>query len=173
MKRFVALFIVPFLGIQLLGINSALGDIDAMADFILDLAGEVSWPEGSFNKKNEFVISVIGNSDLVAKLEKKDKSKSKYKFVIKNVGIDDEIENSHLVFLGITDLPELAKALKKLKTLPVLTVTNSSGFARYGVMIELLNKDDKVEYAINKMTARDAHIEISDKLIKKAIKTFG
>ncbi len=173
MKRFAALFIVPFLGLQFLGINSALGDIDTMADFIINLANEVSWPEGSFNKNNEFVISVIGNSDLAARLEKKDKSKSKYRFIIKNVGVDDDIENSHLVFLGITDLPELAKILKRLKTLPILTVTNSSGFARYGVMIELLNKDDKVEYAINKMTARDARIEISDKLIKKAIKTFG
>lgn len=173
MRRFAGLFLLPFFGILFMGSSSALGDIDKMADFIINLAEEVNWPEGSFNESNEFIISVIGNSDLADRLKKIDKSKSRYKFVVRNASVDDEIENSHLVFLGITDLPDLAKALKKLKALPVLTVTNSSGFARYGVMIELLNKSDKVEFAINKMTARDARIEISDKLIKKAVKTFG
>ena len=54
-----------------------------------------------------------------------------------------------------------------------VTITESKGFARYGVMVEMITEGDKLEYVINKMSAKEVGIVISSKIIDKAKATFG
>lgn len=140
-------------------------------DFIIGLIDKVKWPEDS-NKTGEFTISVIGNGDYAAKLREA-AARAELKVVVKNVDLDDDFTESQMVVITSTQLSDLAKILKKVRGKPVLTVTESKGFARYGVMVELITEGDKLEYVINKLSAKEAHITINSKLVEKAKATFG
>ncbi len=141
------------------------------ADFIVDLFNNVEWPaENRAGADGSIVISVIGDDALVAALKSAVSGK---KYTIKKVGIEDDFLSSQMLIISTSKLSSLAKILKKIRNAPILTVTESKGFARYGVMVELITEGDKLEYVVNKMSAKQVHIVISSKLINDAKATFG
>jgi len=146
------------------------------ADFILDLFQKVEWPS---EFAQDHSIYVIGDSPAVPVLEKKaaERSKNGKTISIKKISVDDDYAGCRILYLATDDLGQLAKVLKKVKGTSILTVSDVDGFARYGVMINVLEPSDqskeKVGLIINKMTARDAGLKIDPKLIENADKTFG
>jgi len=144
------------------------------ADFIVNLIDDVEWPSGS---GNDFVISVIGNPDMAEAISAavSGKNSGKYNIQVKQIGPEDDFEGSQMVVIAEDDKATLAAVLKQASGKPILTVTNVEGFARYGVMVELIKLDghDSIEYAVNRMVAKKSNIKISDKFVNKAKKTFG
>lgn len=163
-------------GLLLLSGMTVQADNTAKAKFIFDLFDDVEWPAGSGNDNN---IYVIGESPLTGELEKLASSNStdSRKFSVKKIAVDDDFTGCRILLIASSDLGDLAKVLKKVKGTSILTVSDIDGFARYGVMINVLEKSEKskgeVGLVINKMTAREAGIKIDEGLIKKADKTFG
>jgi hypothetical protein len=148
----------------------------AKAEFVINLFDKVEWPS---NSAQEQLIYVIGDSPIVPLLEEKASGKSKDGKIIKikKISVDDDFTGCHILYIASDDLADLAKILKKVKGTSILTVSHVDGFARYGVMINVLDptekSKEKIGLVINKMTARDAGIKIDPKLIASADKTFG
>lgn len=148
----------------------------AKADFVLNLFEKVEWPADT---AAEHSIYVVGDSPIVPILEEKAVAISKdgEKITVKRISIDDDFTGCHILYIASNDLGDLAKVLKKVKGSSILTVSDIDGYARYGVMINVLKptekSKEKVGLVINKMTARDAGLKIDPKLIAKADKTFG
>jgi hypothetical protein len=151
-------------------INSA--DFNSESQLILHMIENVKWPSDIKSGK-EIVIAVLGDSDLTIKLQEEATKKNNLNIRVKNIGIDDDVSDIHVFFIGSTELSSLAKALKKVREKPVLTISDNKGFARYGVMIEIIKSNGTIEYAVNKMTIKEVKLEISQKVIDKAKTTFG
>jgi hypothetical protein len=147
------------------------------SEFILNLIEKVEWPAESGLKTKPFEICVIGNASLAEKLTKQVAkiSKPDLKIVVRAIDTDQEYLTARIVVIAIDDLKQLAGILKNVKDKPILTVGESEGFARYGVMINIIESENAGEFKliINKMTSRKAGLEIDPDLIKKADKTYG
>jgi len=147
------------------------------AQFVFDLMNQVEWPQGTGAADGEFVIMVVGETPVTAALEVKAEeiSKAGTKASVKTVAADASFAEADIVFIGTGELTELAKVLKGVAKTKALTVSDQSGFARYGVMVTVTNNKDtgKIGIEINQMAARNAGLKISQDLIKKADKTYG
>ncbi|MCK5307283.1 MAG: YfiR family protein, partial [Zetaproteobacteria bacterium] len=77
----------------------------------------------------------------------------------------------HLVFIGEHD--ELAETLWTLRKQPVLTVSNATGFAEKGGIIQFKLIKNKIRFLINTDAAKTAGLTISSKLLSLAISVTG
>ncbi|MCP4704657.1 MAG: YfiR family protein [candidate division Zixibacteria bacterium] len=173
MKRMILILVIVLLCPAVFGQNND-KDVELSSKFIIDLISKVKWPAESDTES--FVIKVVGNNLYVPILQSIADSNNSgdKKIVIKAVSLDDKFENCQIVFIATDDLGNLAKVLNKVEKKSTLTVSMHGTFARYGVMVNIREiKDNEIKYAINKMTARKAKLEIDDDLIKDAVETFG
>ena len=174
-KLFTAFIAFIILATASVSVMAGPGD-ELKTDFIFGLFDDIKWPA---NNTDSNTIYVVGESPLVDLLEQKaDKRNAEsLTITIKKISIDDDFAGCKILLIAGDDLGTLAKVLKKVKGTSILTVSDIEGFARYGVMINILNKTKKgkqeINLIINKMTARKAGFEIPAKLINKAEKIFG
>nr|MBN2276576.1 YfiR family protein [candidate division Zixibacteria bacterium] len=170
MRKLIPIFI--FIGLVL----TAFGEVTPAqeAEFIINIIDNVDWPSGTGGK---FIISVVGNGKIAQALTDAAGKKSGGKFNIKinTITADDDFSEAQMVVITDNDKAALAKVLKQAGGKPILTVTNVAGFARYGVMVELISppSSNKIDYAVNRMVANKSGLKISDKFISDAIKVFG
>jgi hypothetical protein len=71
----------------------------------------------------------------------------------------------HLLFIPDAETRRSAGGLSELKTLPVLTVSDSRGFAEAGGIIELYLEGDKMRFVINMDAADLSGLRISSRLL--------
>jgi len=152
------------------------GDIDATAQFIWELREQVRISsDSSDNDANSFEIGIIDNLELekaIAALTG-DMLDKKNDVVVSACSYDDDLAAFDLVYFATEDLEKLAALLKMVNGKPVITVTDTKGYARYGVMFELFIKDGRAAYEMNKSVMRRAGLEPSEKLVEGASKTYG
>lgn len=164
--------LVTFL-VGLLSLAQAEDDSTYKAGFIVKLFDYVQWPAGSgIDSNGSAVIGVLGDCPLVAPLKAAaaEKSAGGKLLTVKIVTMTDPLSDCDILLIPTTDKTELAKIMKKLATAPVVTVSDCTGFAGFGVMVNFY-KDDasgKVKFEINTLAAGDAKLKFSSQLLKLA-----
>ncbi len=73
-----------------------------------------------------------------------------------------------VLFLAGDQSRRLEQIIDRLAASPVLTIGDTDGYARRGVMINLLLENNRVRFEINASASRAAQIGISTKLLKLA-----
>ncbi len=157
--------------IALFSVVRAEDDSTFKADFIVKLFDYVTWPAGFGPDSNgAATIGVLGDSPLVAALQTAATSATGKKLNVKVVSITDPLTDCSILYLPTTDKTELAKALKKVGTAPIVTVSDCSGFAGFGVMVNFFKEEGtgKTKFEINNLAAGDAKLKISSQLLKLA-----
>ncbi len=74
-----------------------------------------------------------------------------------------------ILFLGSSEEPRLAKDLADLQKKPVLTVSNLPDFLERGGIIQFLQVNNKVRFAVNHTAAEPAGLSLSSELLKVAV----
>jgi hypothetical protein len=82
--------------------------------------------------------------------------------------VDTVLAQCQLLYVGATSLNNARKATEPLKAQPVLTVSDTLGFAEAGGMIELYVEDGRMRFAINLAAARRAHLVVSSRILALA-----
>jgi hypothetical protein len=88
--------------------------------------------------------------------------------VVRRLQLDGDFTNCQVVYLGNVDMKRAAATVDILRRTPVLTVSDLHGFAHAGGMVELLQENDKMRFAINPKTAERARIRLSSRLLSLA-----
>ncbi|MFC2151353.1 YfiR family protein [Bacteroidota bacterium] len=132
----------------------------------------VTWPEESLmsNPNEPFVISIIGKTPLIENLEQiyaVQKINNK-KVVIKRISNLYEIENSHILVIAESERKNLQNILILTKNLPVLTVSEASGFAEKGVIINFYEESNKLRFEINETSVLQSPLQMSFYLLNSA-----
>ena len=78
----------------------------------------------------------------------------------------------HMVYLGMGEITRIKSILAELKNQPVLTVSDSEGFAAVGGMLGLVKKDERLKFEVNQTAARISGLKLSSKLMQLAVKVF-
>lgn len=135
------------------------------------------WPAAKEPKKSEpVIIGVVGRSpfsgaieDLQAYLQKANKQNiSIVYYGSYREGMD--LRQPHLLFVSSSEKNNATAIIASLKGAPVLTVSDIDGFLEAGGMISLIVRNNKVRWAVNRMTLNSAGLQLNAKLLQLAVR---
>jgi hypothetical protein len=138
--------------------------------FMYNFTKYLEWP--SEYKNGDFVITVVGNSGLVAELEKlaSKKKVGNQTIVVNKVNNASEIGKSHIVYLTTSKSSELGTLKSSLSTKPTLIVTDKNGLAKEGAGINYVMQDGKQKFEINPGAVESTGLKLHNSLVALGIK---
>jgi len=169
-------------------------DGEVKANFLMNFAEFVEWPEGAFASSSApIIVGVIGQDPLGGELDKlsgrmvngRKLEIRRFKGALEFRGQetpgrrqDDladrrnkkllELKSCHILFVGSSEKKYLPLILKPLQGDPVLTVGDMGSFAHQGGIINFIKLENKVHLEINLEAAELARLKISSKLLNLA-----
>jgi hypothetical protein len=155
----------------------ALGDMQQSdenllkAVFIYNFAKFTRWPEHDQTENGSSMkICSIGDDELSKALLRLDGRKIRENPVTIDY-IDEELrlDSCRVLYLAQSAIHQAIRITDSLRSKPVLTVSEISGFAESGGMIELYHLDGRIRFKINLQTVRMAGLDLSSRLLKLAV----
>jgi hypothetical protein len=140
------------------------------AEFIERFTHFIDWPPAAFASADApFVICVVGATpltpylqDLAARRRIKDRAVE-----VRHVAPSDDLLGCHLVFLAADERRNLPGILARVAGRPIVTVADTAGFGRAGVLINLeLDPDGRVGFEISSSGAKRSPLTVKAQLLK-------
>jgi hypothetical protein len=141
------------------------------AVFLFNFAQFVEWPPAAFpDPQAPLVIGVLGQDPFGAFLDEtvRDEMIGRRPLVVRRYRRAEEIDHCHILFISESETSRLEEIITRLKDRSILTVCDTEGFAKRGVMIRLINEKNKIRLRSNFDAAKDAGLTISSKLLRPA-----
>lgn len=138
------------------------------AAFVYNFTKFVSWPAGTFKDENSpITICVLGENPFANALNQivEGKTFNGRTFAVKYIGDVNQERACQILFISRSERKRLGAILDSLGKPSVLTVGDTDGFAKQGIMINLYLEAGKVRFEINPDAAARAGISISSKLL--------
>jgi len=138
------------------------------AVFIFNFYKQMEWPASA--KGTDFIIGVLGESEVIPLLEKLTESKSgKTNFVIKKFASTSDITTCHMIFVPTAKSSSFDAVLKKLAGTSTLIITEQAGLGGKGACINFVEVNERLKFELNEAAIKKANIQISDMLKALAI----
>lgn len=139
------------------------------AVFIQRFADFTTWPSSSNmqDKTSPFVIGVFGRNNFSSLIEKTYFQKSIFNKKIKVKYIEDLSETAacHIIVIPKLSDRELENLLRFTEDKPILTISDTRGYAAKGVHINLFTVDQSVRFEINEAAVRKSGLHMSHLLL--------
>lgn len=137
----------------------------------------IQWPPDTGFSNETFVIGVIGDSPFNPTLDTvyaKQTVKGK-RVEVRYFKTMDGISNCHLLFIAKTDKETLRQIINNTKKYPILTVSDTAGYGRCGVHINMYIKNKQVQFEINNAALQRSDLTVSSLLLNvaKLVETSG
>jgi hypothetical protein len=130
----------------------------------------ISWPDNTLKNdpSQEFVIGVLDQTSFGNKLKEvyKEKKIKERKVKIINSKNIQELTECHILIIPNIKINELNKVLAFVKGKPILTISDSEGFAEAGCFINFYAYENKLRFEINQMAMKDAGFTVDYRLLK-------
>jgi len=147
------------------------GEEEIKAAFLFNFARYVEWPASSFDGDETPVrVCLIGAGGFAKTVSESVSGKRVDRRSVEVMEAEDPASavDCHILFVGEGVGAARSKLIAKLAKAPVLTVSDSEGFARAGGIANFYRADKKVRFEINPGAARDAGLRISSQLLRLA-----
>jgi hypothetical protein len=143
-------------------------EYEVKAEFLERFTRFIDWP-GEVDESS-FTIGVIGRNpfgsylDRVVAMHKIKGRPTEIRYV------DDlaQIDRCQVLFIASSERERLPKILARTGSKPILTVSDSSGFAAAGVLINFYTAADTVRFEINEAAVEKSGLKVSARLLKLA-----
>ncbi len=138
--------------------------------FIYNFTRYIKWPEPMMS--GNFVIGVLGNSELYDELQKMAGMKKQTQgldLVIEKYNSIDEIQKCHILFVADDRLHQLSSISEASVLNTTLLVTDSPGQAQKGSTINFVDVDGRIKFELNQSNAEKRNLKISGALVSLAI----
>jgi hypothetical protein len=134
--------------------------------FFYSFTKYIEWPEDK--KKGDFVIAVMGNSEIIPLLEEMAEIKKVGDRDIKIVQLANVKSSDfyHILFIPSEQNSRFPEIKNTLNNQACLLVTESSGMARNGAMINFKDVDGKLRFEVNTKTLEDSGLKMSQELTR-------
>ncbi|MCG8474281.1 MAG: YfiR family protein [Cytophagales bacterium] len=130
----------------------------------------IEWPQNDV--QNQFVIGVLGDSQVIHPLErlsKKMKAKGK-QIVIKRFATIQDLSYCHMLFLPKNESEWLEVIRKRFSDTSMLVITEKAGLAHQGSGINFIKVNGQWRFEVNTESIHNSSLRISDYLLKIASK---
>lgn len=141
------------------------------AVFLYNLTNFITWPEESFENPNSpLKIRILGKDTFGPFLDKVVQGESvKGRNIVVERGVKiEDLCSCNILFISSSIKNKLPAIFKVIRECNVLTVGDVEGFANLGVTVNLIPKSNRMSVEINIISAKNAGLEISSKLLNVA-----
>jgi hypothetical protein len=141
------------------------------AVFLFNFAQFVDWPPQSFAGPDApFVIGVLGEDPFGPQLDQvvRGEMVNQRPLVIERYRSVAEIRDCNILFIGSTENGHLDEILAALRGRSILTVGDADPRGQRGVMIRLVNENNRIRLRIDVAAAKAGNLTISSKLLRPA-----
>jgi YfiR/HmsC-like len=138
------------------------------AAFLFNFAQFVSWPETAFTNADEpFQIGVLGENPFSGDLNETIRGEAihGHKMVIMESRQVENLAGCQIIFISKSEAAHADEVFTKLGSRPVLTISEVSGFARRGGVINFYRDGSKVRFEINPDAAEKNGLKLSSELL--------
>lgn len=176
-------FLVSGLIILLIGTSSAVAQIDdyciatnnykileIKSAFIIKLTSYVEWPSEAFiQTPDSFVITILGNDPFQNVIDYfEGKIIKGRKLRIRRIKTVNDIGNSHVLFISSSESQRIKEIIAAIQNMNTLTIGDSEGFAKRGVIINFFIEKCSVRFEINPAAVSRSKLKISSRLFRLA-----
>jgi hypothetical protein len=138
------------------------------AAFLNKLPVFVKWPE-PLQESDRIVIGVLGTTSFKAYTRDiEGQSVRGKRVVVKQIMTAREAKQCHLVFIGPSEKDRLSYILSVLSSSPVLTVSDSDGWSKQGVMVNFYVEHGSIRFEVNVDAVKLAGLAVSSQFLKLA-----
>jgi hypothetical protein len=151
--------------------QDALSEYQVKAAYLFNFLKFVEWPEESFaDPLAPIVIGVVGEDPFGNALPQVvvGKTVQGRDLVIRIYRPGEDLRGAHILFISASERKRLPMILSSLHGSSVLTVADTAGFLDAGGMIQFLNENGRVRFAINVDATGRAKLKMSSKLLSLA-----
>jgi len=140
------------------------------AEFIERFTHFIDWPQSAFAGPDApFILCVIGETPLGPYLDRL----AQYRRIkgravqLRRVKANADLSQCHLVFIAADERAHLKQILARVEGRPIVTVADSEGFGRAGVLINLnLDAEGRVGFEISSASAKHTALTLNAQLLK-------
>ncbi len=122
---------------------------------------------------NEFVITVLGETPLLAELQamaKVKKTTEGYPIVIRKANTVNDIGTSQLVYIPDSRSKDLKLAVEKTQGQPVLIIAEREGLAKKGAVINFVTLDDDVlKFELSRKVLENRKLRMAGEIVQLAL----
>jgi len=147
------------------------GEYQLKAVFLFNFVQFVEWPASAHaTKDSPIVIGIVGEDPFGAALEDtvKGEKVNGRSLEVRRFKEGDDVTAFHLLFISSSAKAQAVDLLPKLQGRPVLTVSETPGFAEHGGVINFVVVSKKVRFEVNPQTAARHGLKVSSKLLQVA-----
>lgn len=148
--------------------QDALSEYQVKAAYLFNFLKFVEWPDQSFaDPLAPIVIGVVGEDPFGNALPQVviGKTVQGRDLVIRIYHAGEDLRGAHILFISASERKRLPMILSSLRGSSVLTVADTAGFLEAGGMIQFLNENGRVRFAINVDATGRAKLNMSSKLL--------
>lgn len=140
-----------------------LSEYQLKAAFLYNFASFTSWPA---DVGNTLKLCIHGRDPFGPELDAlQDKRVDHRRILIERTPPAGTLGSCQIVFIAGSAANDIPRTLESLKSAPALTVADSPGAARQGVMLNMEVARDKITFAANLKSAQRARLILSSKLL--------
>ncbi len=151
--------------------QEALSEYQIKAAYLYNFLKFVEFPSDSFaDPLAPIVIGVVGDDPFGSALPQVviGKTVQGRDLVIRMYRTGEDLRRANILFISASERKKLPMILSSLRGSSVLTVSDIAEFTEAGGMIQFLNEDDRVRFAINVDATSRAKLKMSSKLLSLA-----
>ena len=151
--------------------QSDLTEYQVKSAYLFNFLKFVEFPNESFaDPLAPLVIGVVGEDPFGSALSQVviGKTVQGRDLVIHVYRADEDLRGAHILFINASERKRFPMILSSLRGASVLTVSDAAGFLDAGGMIQFLNENQRVRFAINTDATARAHLKMSSKLLSLA-----
>lgn len=142
------------------------------AGFIKQFTHFIEWPEQpALNDTiKPYIIAVLGDNpfgDALEDIFSKNKVKDKNVEIV-YISRISQIESAHILFIPQQFESQLQTILEQANALNALTISDTQGFGKSGVMINFFLESNKIRFEINKKSIDEQGLTVSHLLLSYA-----
>lgn len=134
--------------------------------FFYSFTKYIEWPES--HKQGDFKIAVVGQSEIIPLLEEMAEIKKVGKRTIKIIQIDGVKggEKYNMIFIPNEQSAAFANIKSVIGKEPTLLITEASGMAAKGAMINFKDVEGKLRFEVNTEIVEQSGLKMSQELIR-------
>jgi len=170
---------VFLLGVLLAGVLGAFSpargraegrEYEFKAAYVYNFIKFVDWPAQRLPASSSTInVCVVGKEAYRAALETINGKSVKGKTItVTSYNGPQDVSRCHILFVGDSETTHLSSLLEGVRPAGVLTVGDSSSFAKEGGVIRFRNENNKIRFDINPRAAEESGLTISSQLLKLA-----
>ncbi len=138
--------------------------------FLYNFAAYTEWPSLPEKVLN---LCIHGDDPFGEDLQHlRQKKINDYEIMIRQTNNAEELATCQIVFIARSAVSNLSEIINQLNGKPILTIADTPGTSRQGVMLNMAIKEGKVTFEANDAMAKRNHLKLSSQLLRFATEVY-